>query len=89
EDGGQISLKVLEYACRWASNSGSSYLWLDRLCILQTSKQDKVWQISRMYDIYDGSEQCVVLPGGLQCLASVFEETSWADRAWTYQEAIV
>ncbi|KAJ7230258.1 hypothetical protein GGX14DRAFT_343692, partial [Mycena pura] len=45
EDGGPISLKVLEYACRWASNSGSSYLWLDRLCILQTSIQDKVWQI--------------------------------------------
>ncbi|KAI3611673.1 het domain containing protein [Moniliophthora roreri] len=89
EDGGPISLKVLEHACRWASNSSSSYLWLDRLCILQTSKQDKAWQISRMYDIYEGSEQCIVLPGGLQRLASVFDETSWADRAWTYQEAIV
>ncbi|KAL0062969.1 hypothetical protein AAF712_010100 [Marasmius tenuissimus] len=58
EDGGPINVKVLEHACRWASNSSSSYLWLDRLCILQTSKQDKTWQISRMYDIYAGSEQC-------------------------------
>ncbi|EEB89499.1 hypothetical protein MPER_12394, partial [Moniliophthora perniciosa FA553] len=45
EDGGPINLKVLEYVCRWASDSTSSYVWLDRLCILQTSKQDKAWQI--------------------------------------------
>ncbi|KAL0568601.1 hypothetical protein V5O48_013389, partial [Marasmius crinis-equi] len=89
EDGGPISLKVLEHACRWASDSSSPYLWLDRLCILQTSKRDKAWQISRMYDIYADTEQSIVLPGGLQRLASVFDETSWADRAWTYQEAIV
>ncbi|KAL0564945.1 hypothetical protein V5O48_017087 [Marasmius crinis-equi] len=89
EDGGPISLKVLEHACQWASNSSSSYLWLDRICILQTSKRDKAWQISQMYDIYAGSEQSIVLPGGLQRLASVFDEASWADRAWTYQEAIV
>ncbi|KAJ6466318.1 hypothetical protein C8R45DRAFT_485570 [Mycena sanguinolenta] len=89
ENGGPISLKVLEYACRWASESSSSDLWLDRLCIMQTSKTDKAWQISRMYDIYESSEQCVVLPGGLQRLASMSDQTEWADRAWTYQEAIV
>ncbi|THV05810.1 hypothetical protein K435DRAFT_646390, partial [Dendrothele bispora CBS 962.96] len=48
EDGGPINLKVLEYVCLYASSpSGLScrYLWLDRVCILQTSKQDKAWQI--------------------------------------------
>ncbi|THV01263.1 hypothetical protein K435DRAFT_607517, partial [Dendrothele bispora CBS 962.96] len=45
EDGGPINLQVLEYACKWASDTSSSYVWLDRLCILQTSKKDKAWQI--------------------------------------------
>ncbi|KAF8173726.1 hypothetical protein K438DRAFT_1610359, partial [Mycena galopus ATCC 62051] len=45
EDGGPISLKVLEYVCRWASESRSPLLWLDRLCIKQTSKCDKAWQV--------------------------------------------
>jgi len=89
EDGGPINLKVLEYACRYASQYSAPYLWLDRLCIMQTSRVDKAWQISRMYDVYESSRECIVLPGGLQRLASVFEETSWTDRAWTFQEAIL
>ncbi|KAK7030486.1 hypothetical protein VNI00_014074 [Paramarasmius palmivorus] len=89
ENGGPISLKILEYVCKWACESASFYVWLDRLCILQTDKEDKTWQIARMYDIYQFSEQCIVLPGGLQRLASTTEETSWVDRAWTYQEALV
>lgn len=89
EDGGPISIKVLEYACHWSSQAHAPYLWLDRLCILQTNKRDKFWQISRMYDIYDHCEECIVLPGGLQRLASVYDKTTWADRAWTYQETII
>ncbi|CAL1705981.1 unnamed protein product [Somion occarium] len=89
EDGGPISMQVLEFACFYSSKYSASYLWLDRLCILQTSKRDKLWQIGRMFEIYEGCQECVVLPGGLQRLASVFDETSWADRAWTYQEAII
>ncbi|KAK7030502.1 hypothetical protein VNI00_014094 [Paramarasmius palmivorus] len=88
EDGGPINLKVLEYICRWACVSSSFLVWLDRLCILQTSEQDKAWQISRMHGIFESSEQCIVLPGGLQRLASTSEVTSWVDRAWTYQEAM-
>ncbi|KAK7461438.1 hypothetical protein VKT23_008616 [Stygiomarasmius scandens] len=93
EDGGPINLKVLEYVCLYASSPSGircQYLWLDRLCIMQTSKQDKAWQIGKMYDIYASCEQCIVLLGGLQRLASYHEETGsgWMDRAWTYQEAI-
>lgn len=89
EDGGPIGMQVLDFACQYCSKYHAPYLWLDRLCIMQTSKRDKSWQISRMYDIYADSQECVVLPGGLQRLASVFEETNWAERAWTYQEAVV
>lgn len=89
EDGGPISMKVLEYACMQSTGSGVTYLWLDRLCIMQTSRRDKLWQIGRMYNVYEGCRECIVLPGGLQRLASVYEETSWASRAWTYQEAIL
>ena len=89
EDGGPIGMKVLGYVCRWSLEEKAPLLWLDRLCILQTSKRDKHWQISRMFDIYEACNECVVLPGGLQRLASVFEETTWAERAWTYQESII
>ena len=83
-----ISIKVMEYACHWACDINTRFLWLDQLCIKQTSKRDKAWQIPRMYTIYEECEQCIVFPGGLQRLASMFEETSWAGRAWTYPEAM-
>lgn len=55
--------------------------------MIQSSKQDKVWQIERMYSIYIHSNPCLVLPGGLVRLASLDEPTTWIDRAWTLQEA--
>lgn len=89
ENGGPINTSVLRYACRWSIDSTLPYLWLDRLCIIQTSRCDKDWQIERMYSIYKNCEQCIVLPGGLQRLASIYEETTWVARAWTYQEAML
>jgi hypothetical protein len=64
------------------------YLWLDRLCIMQTSKQDKRWQIMHMFNLYRHCTQCLVLPGGIQRLMPLDEETSWVHRAWTLQEAL-
>jgi hypothetical protein len=64
------------------------YLWLDRLCIMQTSKQDKRWQIMHMFNLYRHCTQCLVLPGGIQRLVPLDEETSWVHRAWTLQEAL-
>ncbi|PBK65620.1 hypothetical protein ARMSODRAFT_1006487 [Armillaria solidipes] len=84
-----ISIDVLRTACIAARKlSSCAYLWLDRLCILQTSKRDKNWQIQRMYRIYSACDICLVLPGGLVRLAGLAEPTSWADRAWTLQEAV-
>jgi hypothetical protein len=64
------------------------YLCLDRLCIIQTSKQDKRWQIVHMFNLYRHCTQCLVLPGGIQRLVPLDEETSWVHRAWTLQEAL-
>ncbi|PBK86614.1 hypothetical protein ARMGADRAFT_1066520 [Armillaria gallica] len=83
-----ISIDVLHTACIATRKLSSCvYLWLDRLCMLQTSKADKNWQIQRMYRIYSACNLCLVLPGGSVRLAGLAEPTLWADRAWTLQEA--
>ncbi|PBK82123.1 hypothetical protein ARMGADRAFT_1141709 [Armillaria gallica] len=70
--------------------SSCVYLLLDRLCILQTRKTDKNWQIQRMYHIFGFAPTFslysnIVLPGGLVRLAGLAEPTLLADRAWTLQ----
>lgn len=55
---------------------------------MQTSKQDKRWQIVHMFNLYRHCTQCLVLPGGIQRLVPLDEETSWVHRAWTLQEAL-
>lgn len=82
-----ISIDVLRTACLAARAFSCGYLWLDRLCILQTQKEDKNWQIRRMFRIYKSCNVCLVLPGGLVRLARLDESTTWIDRAWTLQEA--
>ncbi|KAF2135513.1 uncharacterized protein K452DRAFT_239251, partial [Aplosporella prunicola CBS 121167] len=91
EDGDPISLDVLHHICSAALSCqySGSHLWLDRLCIVQTSKKDKAWQIREMFDIYKRCKICCVLPGGMQRLVSLEEETTWIERAWTLQEVIV
>lgn len=91
ENGDPISLDVLYHVCHAAlsrSYSGT-HLWLDRLCILQASEEDKAWQIRRMHDIYKHCRLCCILPGGVQRLVGLDEETPWIDRAWTLQEALL
>ncbi|KDQ13042.1 hypothetical protein BOTBODRAFT_401213 [Botryobasidium botryosum FD-172 SS1] len=65
----------------------NGYMWLDRLCISQSSKADKAWQISQMHRIYKSCALCVILPGGLSRFVTVDEDTTWIERAWTLQEA--
>ncbi|KAJ7211926.1 hypothetical protein B0H12DRAFT_1061749 [Mycena haematopus] len=90
EDGDPISLDVLLHVCTLSLRHASSrFVWLDRLCIMQTSKPDKMWQISKMNAIYKSCEMCCILPGGIRRLVRLEEETSWIHRGWTLQEAIV
>ena len=47
-----VSIDVLEHACTASLMRGCRYLWLDRLCIDQTNRVDKNWQIQHMYQVY-------------------------------------
>lgn len=98
EDADPISIAVLEDIV-WADSSlqgdeggdlpdvPTKLLWLDQLCIMQTSDDDKAWQISQMYEIYKHS-YCLVLPGGLTRLVSPEDSNNWMSRAWTLQEVV-
>ncbi|KUI67865.1 hypothetical protein VM1G_02862 [Cytospora mali] len=98
EDADPISVDVLRSAClaslqedevgRWRMVSRAEYIWLDRLCIVQTSKRDKAYQISQMYQLYACCTQCLIIAGGLGRLVCLDEETTWANRAWTLQECL-
>lgn len=88
EDGDPISMDVLHHACAASLQKNAKFLWLDRLCIIQTSRDDKAWQIQRMYGIYKACDPCLVLPGGVQRLVSLDEETVWIQRGWTLQEVM-
>ncbi|KAF9469411.1 hypothetical protein BDZ94DRAFT_1317312 [Collybia nuda] len=94
ENASPISITVITDiawgALRKSASSGCGpdrFLWLDQFCIMQTSKEDKAWQISRMYSIYRHS-RCIILPGGLTRLASLEDATHWMSRAWTLQEVL-
>ncbi|EMD34884.1 hypothetical protein CERSUDRAFT_54736, partial [Gelatoporia subvermispora B] len=88
EGGGQVSLDVLRHACKASLILEAPYIWLDRLCIMQTKRSDKSWQISQMYHIYKHSKVSIILPGGIQRLADLDEETKWMHRGWTLQEVL-
>ncbi|KAI0654144.1 hypothetical protein C8Q70DRAFT_1058704 [Cubamyces menziesii] len=88
EDGDPVGIHALKHACVAALRLGVKYLWLDRLCIMQTSKDDKRWQITQMFRIYKESAASIVFPGGIQRLVSLDEPTTWINRGWTLQEAL-
>ncbi|CAL1703432.1 unnamed protein product [Somion occarium] len=88
EDGDPMSLDVLFHACIASLKKKVHYLWVDRLCIIQTSRNDKMWQIRSMYKIYKECALCLVLPGGIGRLVGLSEETEWIQRAWTLQEVM-
>ncbi|KAH9911212.1 hypothetical protein B0H21DRAFT_479603 [Amylocystis lapponica] len=83
-----IGFAALYHACSASLLMGLEWLWFDRLCIVQTDRDDKALQIQRMAEIYRRCDACIVLPGGLLRLMSLQEETAWIHRAWTLQEAL-
>ncbi|CCM05236.1 uncharacterized protein FIBRA_07446 [Fibroporia radiculosa] len=88
-DADPTNIDVLHHVCTAALLLQADYLWFDKLCLLQTSDEDKAWQISRMHLIYQSAHVCFVLPGGIGRLASLEEETTWIHRAWTLQEVML
>lgn len=83
-----LSLATIRTACLAARHHGADLLWIDQVCILQTSGEDKAWQVRRMFSLYQRCAVSLVLPGGLQRLAAHDEGTNWIERAWTLQEAM-
>ncbi|OAX42773.1 hypothetical protein K503DRAFT_779708 [Rhizopogon vinicolor AM-OR11-026] len=88
-DGDPISIHVLSQACLAAVKHEARYIWLDRLCIMQTNREDKNWQIRQMSAMYKRCNPCIVLPGGVQKLVRIDEETAWIHRGWTLQELLM
>ncbi|KAJ6594584.1 hypothetical protein B0H19DRAFT_1056849 [Mycena capillaripes] len=88
EDGDPIGFEVLREVCVASIALGTTHIWLDRLCIMQTVNEDKKWQIREMYKMYRFCQVCVVAPGGIQRLVRLDEETQWIHRGWTLQEAV-
>ncbi|KAF9464544.1 hypothetical protein BDZ94DRAFT_1161656, partial [Collybia nuda] len=91
EDGDRISLDVIRIACQFTLNKGAHYLWLDRVSIIQKieHKADRNWQIMNMADVYRCCRICIVLPGGIGGFVDADEQTSWINRSWTLQEALL
>lgn len=83
-----VGVDALRSACAAALRLSCDYLWLDRLCIMQTNKRDKKWQIRNMYKVYRSCRICIVLAGGLRRLVRLDEETPWIHRSWTLQEVL-
>ncbi|KAI0698208.1 hypothetical protein C8T65DRAFT_710235 [Cerioporus squamosus] len=88
EDADPVGVDVLRHACIASLIRGCPYLWLDRLCVMQTNRADRNWQIRHMYRVYKSCALCIVVPGGIQRLVRLDEETSWIHRSWTLQEAL-
>ncbi|KIY48319.1 hypothetical protein FISHEDRAFT_43661, partial [Fistulina hepatica ATCC 64428] len=83
-----IGVKVLRHACKTAFDHGCTHLWMDRLCILQTNREDKDWQIEHMFKVYASCALCIVLAAGTQRLGALHEDTTWINRGWTLQEVV-
>lgn len=87
-DGDPISIDILLHVARACLRDEIPLLWLDRVCMIQSSLEDKRWQIQHMNGLYKSCQKCYVLPGGTRRLASLEEPTLWIHRGWTLQEAV-
>ena len=89
ELGDRIALDVLQTICAASVQLLVRYIWLDRLCMMQTCRDDKDWQIQRMALIYERCSACLIIPGGLGRVVGFQERTLWIYRSWTLQEALL
>ncbi|KAI2628126.1 hypothetical protein GGS26DRAFT_134124 [Hypomontagnella submonticulosa] len=64
------------------------YIWLDFICLNQTSDIDKAQQIKNMANIYAYCSYTLVMLGGVRCAQRLGDESQWHTRAWTLQEAV-
>jgi Heterokaryon incompatibility protein (HET) len=84
-----ICWQGLVEAAQAARFCGCDYLWLDLFCIDQRRTDDKRMQIKNMGNIYELATVVIVMVGGAGAVQGIDEGSSWIDRAWTLQEAVV
>lgn len=82
-----ISWLGLVQAAIAAESLDCEYIWLDLLCLDQTSPKDKALQIQNMARIYSNASSVVVMVGGIHAAQSLGTPSAWIHRAWTFQEA--
>ncbi|CAK7240547.1 MAG: hypothetical protein STHCBS139747_001990 [Sporothrix thermara] len=89
----KVSWVGLKQAARTANMYGLKYLWIDFFCIDQVSigenDNEVGLQICIMADIYRYARWVLVMIGGIGAVVKADAITSWMDRAWTLQEAVV
>ena len=83
----QISWHGLCQAAKAAKELKCDYLWLDLVCLHQTSDTDKKLQIKNMGYIYEKAEVVIIMPGGVAAAQGPEHPAPWITRAWTVQEA--
>jgi hypothetical protein len=84
-----ISWLGLVQAATAAEHSRCEYIWLDLLCIDQTSPNDKALQITNMAKIFSNASATLVMVGGVHAAQSVDRTSAYMQRSWTFQEAIL
>jgi hypothetical protein len=84
----EISWLGLMQAAIAARHLKCKYLWLDFICLNQTSQDDKKQQIKNMANIYAYCSSAIVMFGGVRCAQRLEDESRWHTRAWTLQEAL-
>ncbi|KAF9630445.1 hypothetical protein BFW01_g1007 [Lasiodiplodia theobromae] len=114
--------KTVEDAITVTANLNYQYIWVDKYCINQKDKEEKMAQIKQMDYIYAQADLTIVaaagnhadygLPGvstqprftrrsfklgnyilspnwGPVRLAGALKQSTWMERGWTYQEALL
>lgn len=59
--------QTLRDAIRVTRELGIRYLWIDSLCILQDSMDDKLSQIGKMQEIYQSAHVTIAAAGAINC----------------------
>lgn len=83
----EVSWLGLVQAATAAHSLGCKYIWLDLMCINQTSHSDKALQIKNMAKIHSNASRVLIMVGGVHAAQSVAQPSTWIHRSWTFQEA--
>ena len=94
----EISWHGLVQAAHAAKELKCDYIWLDLFCLDQvhlrtrdekTEDEEKALQIKNMRNIYERAKAVIIMVGGIGAAQEINQTSSWIDRAWTLQEAVV